>query len=459
MNTKNERKISRRDFLKVGALATACMITGVTRIESSVPTADTVLLNGTIITVNRSGSISQALAVRHGTILEVGTKEAILPYVGTATKVIDLKGRAVTPGLIDSHAHLPQFGSRERNWVKLQGLDSKEEILERLAERARKVPPGIFINAWGIESNDLFFMNRLDLDRITTAHPLLVVHTTGQWGFANSYALKSSGIERSTPNPAGGRVQKAPNGEPTGLLIHYPALYLVRKSFVHGREEEFRKNIFHAAELYAQEGVTTVHDNFFDIGEVGGARHAGVYLEQAISGSLPVQVKIWPYIPSIREASFAVRELFRSQNPRPDSPFAEVIKYKHEKPEGFARIWGGMKIAIDGSGPTGLWYRGERGITLHSTEDLYSMVKLFHEAGQQVSVHAAGDKAVDTMLDAFEQALKAQPREDVRHRIEHAICPQTASLESIKRLGVIISTHPQFLYSWADKWTGLRGQR
>jgi hypothetical protein len=459
MNRRNERKISRRDFLKIGALATAGTLTGVTRIESSGPTADTVLVNGTVITVNRNDSIAHALAVRNGTILEVGIKEAVLPYIGNTTQVIDLKGRTVTPGLIDSHAHLPHFGNRERNWVKLQGLESKEEILERIAERARKTPPGRFINAWGVESNELSFMNRSDLDRVTTTHPVLAVHTTGQWGFANSHALKLSGIDSSTPNPPGGRVQKAPNGEPTGLLIHYPALYLVRKNFLSANQEEISKNILHATRLYAQEGVTTVHDNFFDIAEVGGTGHAGVYLEQAISGSLPVRVKIWPYIPSMREASFAVQELLRLQNPRPDSPFAEVIKYKREKPEGFAKIWGGMKIAIDGSGPTSLWYRSEHRITLHSIDDIYSMVELFHEAGQQVSVHATGNKAVDTMLDAFERALKSQPREDSRHRIEHAICPQRTSLKRIKRLGVVISTHPQFLYPWGDKWIDLKGQR
>jgi predicted amidohydrolase YtcJ len=308
MDRKNERKISRRGFLKIGAIATAGILAGVTRIESSVPTADTVLVNGTVITVDRKDSIAQALAVRNGTILEVGTKESVLPYVGNTTKVIDLKGRTVTPGLIDSHAHLPQFGNRERNWVKLQGLESKEEVLERIAERARKTPPGRFINAWGVESNEFSFMNRHDLDRVTTTHPVLAVHTTGQWGFANSHALKLSGVDGSTPNPPGGQVQKAPNGETTGLLIHYPALYLVRKTFLSENEEEISKNILHAAGLYAQEGVTTVQDNFFDIAEVGGTRHTGVYIGQAMSGNLPVRVKLWPYIPSMREASFATQE-------------------------------------------------------------------------------------------------------------------------------------------------------
>ncbi len=459
MKRKHEGKISRRGFLKIGAVAAACMLTGVTGIEATTPTADTVFVNGTVLTVDRSDSIARALAVRNGTILEVGTKEAVSPYIGNATKVIDLKGRTMTPGLIDSHGHLPQFGNRERNWVKLQGLESKEEVLEALAERARKAPPGRFINGWGVESNEFSFMNRRDLDRITTTHPMLVVHTTGQWGFANSYALKVSGIDRSTPNPPGARVQKAPNGEPTGLLIHYPALYLVRKKFPMANKEEMGKNILYAARLYAREGVTAVQDNFFDIGEIGGASHSGVYLEQAMSGSLPVRVRIWPYIPSMSEASLAVQELFRSRALRPDSPFAAAVRYKRDNPEGFARVWGGMKIAIDGSGPTSLWYRSDRGLMLHSMEDLNSMVKLFHEAGQQVSVHAVGDKAVDTILDAFEAALKTQPRGDARHRIEHATCPRSTSLERMKRLGVVISTHPQFLYPWGDKWTTLKGQR
>ncbi len=451
--------VNRRDFLRIGGLALAGILAGATRIESSSSTADTAFVNGTILTVDGRDSVANALAIRNGTILDVGTREAVVPYISITTRVIDLKGRVVTPGLIDAHGHLPHFGNRERNWVKLQGIESKEEVLERLADRARKTPEGRFINGWGIESIDLSFMNRRDLDRITTSHPVLLVHTTGQWGFANSYALKASGVDRSTPNPPGGRVQKARNGEPTGLLIHYPALYLVRKNFPLGKEEAIRKNILHGAHLYAREGVTTVHDNFFSFADIGDAKLTGTYLDQALSGTLPVRLKIWPYIPSAHEATFIVRELLRSEKPRPDSPLTALIQRKRDMPDKFASIWGGMKIAIDGAGPTAMWYRGERNLTLHSVEDLRSMVKLFHRENQQISVHAVGDKAVDVMLDAFEEAFKTQPGKNARHRIEHAMCPQTTSLERIERLGVVICTHPQFLYPWADKWTGLRGQR
>jgi predicted amidohydrolase YtcJ len=112
-------------------------------------------------------------------------------------------------------------------------------------------------------------------------------------------------------------------------------------------------------------------------------------------------------------------------------------------------MWGGFKIAIDG---VSLWYGSPRGIPLHKPEDVHAMVKLFHQAGHQISIHAVGDRAVDIILNAIELSLKEYPRQDHRHRIEHAISPQSDSLERIKRLGIVVSTHPQFIYSWGDNW-------
>jgi predicted amidohydrolase YtcJ len=112
-------------------------------------------------------------------------------------------------------------------------------------------------------------------------------------------------------------------------------------------------------------------------------------------------------------------------------------------------MWGGFKIAIDG---LALWYSSPRGFPMHKTEDLQAMVNLFHQSGQQISIHAAGDIAVDIILNAIKTSLKEYPRQDHRHRIEHALIPQASSLELIKRMGVVVSTHPQWIYSWGDKW-------
>lgn len=448
--------MDRRKFLKVSALTAAGLLTGYPRIEASVPPAEMILTNGRIVTVDPQDSIAEAIAVRGGRILAVGPTAEIQAFAGPDTAVIDLQGKTVTPGLIDSHAHLPPFGSRELLWVKLQGIQQKEKILESIAARAEKMEPGSFINAWGLESHDLAFLNRRDLDEVATKHPVLVVHTTGQWGFANSAALKLGGVDQSTESPPGSRVEKGSSGEPTGLLLHYPALYLVRRVIPAPNERQMKRVIGHAAELYSREGVTSVHDNFFMVTGMSNVESSRLYFDLAASGQLPVRLKIWPYLPTLADTQDAVTELFGNGKPNSASPFYELGAMKREDPASFDRVWGGLKIAIDGSGPTSGWYRNPGALMLHSPAELRQMVDIIHRAGQQVSVHATGDQAVDTMLDAFEAAQKAHPRPDPRHRIEHAILPAAASFRRIRKAGVIVSTHPQFIFAWGERWTGVR---
>ena len=449
--------MNRRRFLKVSALSAAGLLTrGLPRIEASVPTAEMILTNGRIITVDPQDSITEAIAVRGGRILAVGSTSEIRSFAGPDTQVIDLQGKNVTPGLIDSHAHLPPFGSRELLWVKLQGIQSKEKILESIAARAEKMEPGGFINAWGLESHDLTFMNRRDLDEVTTKHPVLVVHTTGQWGFANSAALKLGGVDRSTVSPPGSRVEKGETGEPTGLLVHYPALYLVRRVMPSPSERQMKRVIGHAAGLYSQEGVTSVQDNFFMVTGMSSAESSRFYFDLAASGQLPVRLKIWPYLPTLADTQDAVSELFGNGKPNPESPFYELGEMKRADPASFERVWGGLKIAIDGSGPTAGWSRNPHSLMLHPPAELRQMVDIIHRAGQQVSVHATGDQAVGTMLDVFEAAQNAHPRPDPRHRIEHAILPANPAFRCIRKAGIIVSTHPQFIFAWGDQWMGMR---
>ena len=445
-------KISRRKFLEISALATAGVLAGLPTVKASTPTAELVLINGKIITVDAKDSIMEGVAVRGGKIIDTGVAKKISQYTGTQTKVIDLQGKAVTPGLIDSHAHLPPFGLRESRWVKLQGMETKEEILEALAQRAQITPAGTFINAWGVESLSLSFMDKRDLDRVTSRHPLLVVHTGGQWGFANTQALNAAGIDKDTVSPPGSRVQKGYSGEPTGLLVHYPALYLVRKHMPIMSDDDARASIRHAAELYVQDGVTTIHDNFLMVAEIGATQFIKAYIDLAQTKTLPTRIKLWPYLPNLKEATLVMNDLFSGKDPMTDSPVRELSVLRKHLPGLFAEMWGGLKIAIDGGGETSIWYDNQRALPLHSTADLKAMVTLFHRADQQVSAHAIGDKAVDLFLDSVEAAQKDHRRNDARHRIEHALCPQSGSLERIKRLGVVVSTHPQWIYSWGDKW-------
>ncbi len=450
----SSRKISRRKFLEISALATTGILTGLPTVEASTPTAELVLTNGKIITVDAKNSIVEGVAIRGGKILDTGATEKIAKHIGTSTKVIDLHGKTVTPGLIDSHAHLPPFGLRESDsWVKIQGMVSKEEILEALAEKARKLPRGRWIPAWGIEDYSLSYFNKEELDKITKEHPMLVVHTSGQWGFANSLALKIAGIDGNTASPPGSEVKmKVFEKEPTGLLIHYPALYLVRKHMPILSDEEARACILHAAELYAREGVTTIHDNFLMVAEIGATQFISAYIDLLQTKTLPTRIKLWPYLPNLKEATLVMDDIFTRKDPPTDSPVRNICALRRNLPGLFAEMWGGLKIAVDGSAYTSLWYNNPRALPLHSTANLKAMVTMFNRADQQISVHVVGDKAVDLFLDSVEAAQTDHRRNDARHRIEHAILPRSGSLERIKRLGIVVSTHPQFIYSWGDQW-------
>jgi len=444
--------INRRQFLKISGLTFASVVTGRERIEAGAETAELVLTKGKIITIDKKDSIADAIAVRNGRILDVGSNDALRQYIGQGTEVIDLQGRTVTPGLIDSHAHLPVFGFRENGaYVNLQSLESKEEILDALAARAKRLPGGAWINAWGIQDITFTFMDRHDLDRVSRDHPILVVHTSGQWGFANTLALQLSGIDRNTPDPAGAKIEKDGGGNPTGLLIHYPALYLVRRKFPVPSSEKYAEALSFAANLYAAEGVTTVHDNFFFVTEMTSATPAEAYLNSLESNKIPIRVKLWPYIPNVREARLAVKELFSNRDPDPNSEYRVLSICKREKASFFTHVWGGWKIAADGGGPSALYYRNPFGLPMHREKEFQEMVSLFHGTGQQISVHAVGDQAVDLTLSAFLQALKAEPRKDHRHRIEHALSPTIKARDLIGKSGVVVSTHPQWMYKWFDR--------
>jgi len=430
--------IDRRDFLKISSLAALEMLGGCVPIQAATSTAELVLTNGKVITVDPSNTIAHAVAVKNGKILDVGDTKKISRYVANNTQVIDLNGKTVTPGLIDAHAHLPFFGLRENGWfLNLQGMRSKEEILDALAQKAEKTPNGKWISAWGVESMSMSYLNREDLDRVSVSHPMLVVFTGGQWGFANSYALKIAGIDKDTPDPPGGKIGKSFSYDaPDGFLANYPALNLVRKHMPLPNEAQSRDALLYAVRRYAAEGVTMVHDNFFSLGTPHFHR---AYFDTVRSGQMPLRIKLWPYIPNAYIGKRVQYALFESDKLYPRSKINDLISYKRKFPEIFNSLWGGFKMAVDGAGG-GLWYFNPYAIPLHTPEELHKMFGIFHKAGHHVSVHAVGNHAVDQILDA----------------IEHALGPRTDSIERMKRLAVTVCTHPQWLFGWGDKWQGLQ---
>lgn len=463
---------SRRRFLKtsLSIVATGPGLARARTVKFTPTTADVVLMGGRVLTVDSKDSVAQAVAVYKDRILAVGSDQRIKRHIGRGTEVINLKGKTLTPGLIDAHAHLPYFGLRQNGtWVNLQGLFKKDEIMNRLAGRVKRTPPGGWVLAWGVESVNLWYLSRGDLDEISTRHPIVVLFTGGQWGWANTMALNKAGITRATPSPPGSRIIYS-----RGLLVHYPALNLVRRLIPKPSPEQAQAAIKFAAELYVKEGVTTIHDNFvFFLSPL----YQRAYFDLAAKDRLPARVKIYPYL-SNEAAAIATAGLifpeFGIKRSEMETAFGRLSKQfrvqrsivkmglgrglawcRRNHRRLFDKMWGGFKLAVDGGGPTSMWYRNYRGLALHRPDDLRGMVDLFHGAGHQISVHAIGDQAVDIILACYEVALKRRPRPGHRHRIEHALSPTGEAIGNMRRLGVTVCTHPQWLWAWGHKFERL----
>lgn len=193
---------------------------------------DLVLLNGKIITVSPDDAIVQAVAVRGGKIAALGSTQDIRTLAGSRTRVIDLGGKCVTPGLVDSHIHLIAYGRQFRDGlldIRFPKARSKNELLRLVEARAREAPNGEWIAGnQGFNTNVSDAPNRFELDAVAPRHPVYLRHSSGQFSAVNTLALKLAGIDRQTRDPYGGKIGRdTPGGEPNGLLFHYPAENLV----------------------------------------------------------------------------------------------------------------------------------------------------------------------------------------------------------------------------------------
>ena len=464
----------RRQFIKTSinlATVAAAGAAGRPAVAAVNQTADMVLTGARVLTLDGRDQIAEAVAIKGERILAVGSGQKVGRHLGRHTKQIDLKGRVVTPGLIDTHAHLPFFGLRENGFLlNIQGITDRDKVLAVISDRVKRTEDGGWVHAWGLESMSLRYFDRDALDRVSRRHPILVVHTGGQWAFANSMALEMARIGQKTASPRGSRIVKDFQGKPIGLLIHYPAINLVRRLCMRLNQDQIRQAIMFAANLYAKEGVTTVHDNFIHVMRAGVIR---AYGHLADAGRLPLRLKMYAYLPNLAAAAVSAGLTF-PQAKVPPSQVNQALNYvgrrfgnpnrvrrwfemglpyfkKYHRPL-FDKMWGGYKMAVDGGGVTSMWYK-KPGLSLHRPDHLTLMADICHRAGQQMSVHAGGDQAVDIILGAFEAALKKRPRPDHRHRIEHAIRPTDEAFGRVARLGVVVCTHPQWLWAWGDKFS------
>ncbi len=406
--------------------------------------AEMVLFNGKVITMNPSQPRAQAVAVKDGEILAVGLDTEIKRLIGEKTKTFDLKGRTVLPGFIDTHIHVAGLG-RSLAPINLRGINSIEELQTRLAEQVQKLPKGKWITGRGWDQDrfaEQRYPTRWDLDESSPDNPVVFTRVCGHMCVANSKALEIANIARQTVPPPWGQIDKdAETGEPTGILREN-AMNSVLDLVPSPSEEAFVDACGSACRKAAETGLTSVHWIIDSADEIRAIN------ELHRRDELPVRVYI--LVPSELLEQLIGLGLCTG--------FGDA----------FVRI-GSLKIFADGSlgartAALRESYHDEpttEGLMHYSQEELNALVIKAHTAGLQLAMHAIGDKTTGLVLTALENALMEAPREDHRHRIEHASVLDEDLISRMKRANVIASVQPHFVVSdfWVVDRVGVKRAR
>ena len=433
-------------------LLTVSALLGAPALAADTP-ADLIVHGGKVVTVDAKFSLAEAVAIRDGKVVAVGTNAEVLKLKGPATRVIDAAGKSVLPGLYDSHTH-PVGAATSESDDATPLLRSIPEVLEFIRKKTTETPKEKWIvirYAFPTRLKEARFPTKDELDSVSPDHPVL--YHAGPAGIANTAALKLSGVNKDTPNPSAGQVVKDPKtGEPTGMLRN---AYGVLKGVSGGgdvtpeKRVELVKRLFH---LYNEHGLTSVADRNAGRGDLD------LYLGLQKANDLTLRVNVARGF----SAGGTREEIARR--------FEDMTGTDGRGgPTGAGDEWvriGPIKLFLDGGMLNGSAYMREpwpRGPTYQVTEDDYrgllfikpdQLKVVVEEAARrkwQVTAHTAGEGAMDVLLDAYEFVDRITPIKEQRHCITHANFPSQFNLERCQQLGVCADVQPAWL--WKDGHT------
>ena len=395
-----------------------------------------IITNARIWTGNADEPFAEAMAISGDTLVAVGSNSEVMKYKSGAATVIDVGGRFVAPGFIDSHVHLLQGGSNLAS-VQLRDAATPEEFIKRIKAFAATQKPGTWIlggdwDGMGWES----LPSGSWIDSVTPEHPVFVSRLDGHMALANSLAMKLAGVDRKVKDVAGGTIGRDAHGEPTGIFKDN-AMDLISVRIPEQSAEEVDRALVAAMKYLASNGVTSVHAvdaaayaDGLDRVRAGGGQITRIYYMQTISR--------W-----------------------------KDLKEQIER-EGRGDRWistGGVKGFVDGSlgSHTAAFIEpytdlpADTGLFVNSEEDLYTWVSAADNTGLQVVIHAIGDRAINTLLNIYERVAAENGERDRRFRIEHSQHIAPADIERYGKLKVIASMQPYHTIDdgrWAEEYIG-----
>lgn len=385
--------------------------------------------------------LQSAFLEEDGCFRRTGSDSEILALSGPGDRKVDLEGCFVCAGFIDSHMHLLNFGQFLLNARLAEHTQSLQELLSCLKEFLHKQQPrqGHWLTGRGWNqdyfSDEKRMPDRYDLDRVSTEVPIMITRTCGHCCIVNSTALKAAGIDRNTPDPEGGAIGRYANGEPDGRLYE-KAIELLDAAKPQPDKADVREMLLLAMAEVNRYGITSVQtDDYSTFRSVPWQLINEVYRELEAEGLMTVRVT--------EQCNFEDLTEFRH--------FVESGNFTGNGSE-FFRI-GPLKLLGDGSlgsrtahlSMPYLNSNGEQGMSIFDPEYLKEIISYAHDHDMQIAVHAIGDACLDEVLDAYDSALKKNPRTDHRHGIVHCQIARKDQLERIARMKLHVYAQSIFL--------------
>ncbi len=399
----------------------------------SARTADLIFTGGPVLTMSAAQPRAEAVAVRDGRILAVGSAEDVGATADSRTRTIDLDGRCLLPGLVDPHMHFAFVHFED--WVDVSPMIAPRaaDVIDRLRAAVAGAGPDEWVRARQHDPSltiDAPPPTRAELDALAPNNPIFVLESNGHVAHVNTRALILAGISWDSPDPDTGRFIRDASGELTGRLEEPPAFAPFTVGMPRAAPDEVRARVGRLLDHAASVGCTTLHD--CGIGMLTGP------------SDLDLLQGVMADDPPVRYRGMVVSTAMDAWEEMGLVPGAGDDRFRID----------GVKAWSDGSNQAGTGFQrqdylgGGRGALNYTPDELTEAIRRAHGGGWQVGVHANGDAAIDTTLDAFASVLADDPRPDHRHRIEHCSVLHPEQMERMAALGV----SPSFLIGHVRWW-------
>jgi len=424
-------------------LAAGLLGLGLCRAATAADEADLILHHGKVVTADRGFSVRQALAVKGDRLMAVGTDDEILKTRGPRTAVVDLEGKTVLPGLIDSHTH-PNAACMTEFDHPVPTMEKVGDVLDYVRTRAATLGPGKWVvvrQVFVTRLKEQRYPTRDELDRAAPVNPVLFA--TGPDASVNTLALTRSGIGKSFHVEGPGKVETDPRtGEPTGILRNCTRYIKAEPAERQPTEGDHDRRLTGLFRDYNSVGITAVIDRNATAPEVDR------YSRLHDAGALTVRVGISRGVDNLGPLETIVAEIRRvGEHPlRKGGPRLRIV---------------GVKAFLDGGMLTGSAYMREpwgisktyaiddptyRGVLFLPRDRLVPMVRAAVESGMQFTAHSVGDGAVDALLDAYEDVNRRTPVAPTRPCLTHSNFMSREAVERAARLGAVVDVQPAWLY-------------